>query len=117
MTNTNGQTVVGADGFARRTVEIVSPVITCTELELAFCAWQNANDRTDYARSGNAWEAFSAWWDSREWSVYCGNLKTLTFFAWNASHGILELTKMEPYDAERYAKWYQSIEDGRPRSA
>ncbi len=89
--------------------------LTCTEMELAFMAWQSANDRVgQLERNGLAWEAFSAWWNTREWSMFSGSHRQLTFAAWNASHDVMELAKMTTYDEQRYTRWYQSVFDQNP---
>ncbi len=86
-----------------------------TEMDIAFAAWQAANDRAgQLERTGIAWEAFEGWWNTREWSVFSGSRRQLTFAAWNASHGIMELTKMSEYDEGRYTRWYQSVFDIAP---
>lgn len=87
------------------------PPIDCTEEELAFCAWQTAQGRGDQlGRAGNAWEAFTGWWNGRD-MTYFRDLRQLARAAWNASSDEFESQLTIESDRTAFLTWWQKIVD------
>lgn len=80
---------------------IENPVITCTQLQLAFAAWMRGLGSDDLSQDGVEWELFNMWWDENHNSF--SSLMDACEKAWHAAQDDL------------FCNWWQSIVDSQPK--
>jgi len=96
-----------------------NPIITCTQMQLAFVAWQVRRadydvDKAVLDPSGPSWDAFQTWWSRNEiagWPV-SNSLRGLCAAAWVAAKPIEETPGD---DLQHFNAWWQTIVDGQPK--